>query len=91
MNIVVHPDTASVSSTVQIQITNQNDEDHGPIMRIDLATPVESMNPTLSDAEDAMVKSAYELIQRIAREPLDALTQKLEDGRSKENFFAMKP
>lgn len=87
----VHPDTTAVTGTVRLQVTNQDGGDNGPDATIQIATAVGEPNPTLRDAERALLMSAYELIQRLAKETPEALAEKLESLRPQDNYFSKKP
>jgi hypothetical protein len=89
-NVDHFPDTIAVSSMVNFQITNHLGEEQGPEARITIATAVENGNPTIQDAERALVESALELIKRLAQETPETLFAKMESLRSKESYFAPK-
>ncbi|MDX0226764.1 hypothetical protein RWA06_01955 [Sinorhizobium meliloti] len=86
-----HADTTAVTGSVRLQVTNQDGGDHGPDVTIQISTAVDERNPTIRDAEHALLMSAYELIKRLATETPETLIEKLESLRPQDNFFAEKP
>jgi hypothetical protein len=74
-----------VGGYVQLGISGVDDGSNGPVISLEFAAPCGD-DPTIQDAEDALLVAAIALISRFGEFDLDDLRRQLKEGRAKSLF-----
>ncbi len=67
---VEYKDSVGVAGVVRFDISNSEGEDEGPNISVTIATPVDK-EPTIKEAEDALISAALNAVNRFAQETLE--------------------
>lgn len=78
-------DGVYVHGTVSLTVSNFNGEEQGPETRIDIGTKV-SDQPTIPEAEDALVKAAVAMFGRLSAEPIASLLE-IKESKKQSEFY----
>jgi hypothetical protein len=85
------PDTFVASSTVSFRLTDREGGNDGPEVRVELAVPVNSSDPSFRDVERALLEGAVAILRRLAAERPEAIYARFEEPQREENLYAKQP